>query len=304
MTKSVAGLVITSSSQEEYYCTELVNEELHLSSHEDDGADLESLIRNGSQKIFILDTPLTGPQCKNCRLECPGVKNCHALETVFIRGEIQKLLLVDEQECAQNPKKYEEERIASNRLDLMKNFLDKRTTDHLLSKSFKRKLKKGYTPYLSRPIDVWVWFHYFDPWLTVFKSTYDPLGHNSYVQFEKIDYLRRHLTGHPLMESSATLILLELYRADLISKRQLLALTDLDQAALSRLEILRTVGHALGIKISTIQEDKIVRSPKFFQAFLLMLAGCQWMQRKCYQIEDPYLSSAPNFIAPYFLYAS
>lgn len=145
-------------------------------------------------KQLVVDFPLSKPPCEEaCLATCLGAKECPRPQVLEVRAEMQKLLDEDAEFHRKNPKKYEQERLAAQEVDYSKNILKKNTDEHLLSKSFKRKLRKGFTPYWHRPIDFWVWKNYYDQLLDVFRVSYESFGNVSVMLLARLNYLLRHL---------------------------------------------------------------------------------------------------------------
>jgi len=249
-----------------------------------------------------VDFPLTKPHCIGCELSCPGTKNCHHPSVKAIREDMQAMMEHDKKLSDTNPKKYEQERVADNEVQYSKSVMDKETSHHILSKSFKRKLKKGYLPYWNRPVDYWVWKNYYDQILNVFNLSYDSFGNVSVMLMHRFEYLLKHLPQNLSMyESSFHIALLELYRSKIITKKNLLELNDLDLAPLARLQIAKQIDKKLGVFVYEKELELIAKNPKAFDSFILAIAG---MALKNSQFRNIDLLSPsdkdPRFIAPKF----
>jgi hypothetical protein len=250
---------------------------------------------------MVVDFPLSRPLCETCQLECPGLSVCPQPSVVAVKEEMERLLLEDKAMHEENPKRYEQERNLEDEIDYSKNILHKRPEEHLLSRSFKRKLRKGFVPYWHRPIDFWIWKNYHDQLLDVFKMSYDSYGHVSVMLLARLNYLKRHFPPTlTLYESSIQIILLELYRAKFIGKFQMNQLFDLDLAAMARESLLRGIESALGIFIYDHDFDQLVKNPKAFDSFLLALAGKRLLQKSCLPIPDWGNRDGGRFIVPGF----
>lgn len=250
----------------------------------------------------IVDFPLSTFACHSCELKCPGSDLCPVSNIKYVRQEMNRLLEEDNIRYKENPKKYEEERKSDDLFEWETDLLAKRTDEHLLSKAFKRRLKKGISPFSNRPLDFWVWQHYYDAHLSVFQSSFDSFGDYSFSQYSFFKYWKRHLPQNfELFETSPQLVLLELHRAEILEKKQLFALMDINQAPLARLEIVRTITHQFQLIITESQYDKLVRHPRAFMTFLLAIAGIKKMQNCTYNLPHFAEFEHTHFFVPYFL---
>ena len=202
-----------------------VKEESNLTNDE----VITTWVEGSDVKKMVVDFPLTRPPCETCQLVCPGTVLCHNEEVTEVRSEMRELLGEDKKLVEENPKKYEQERVEDDKVHFSKNVLSKETNHHILSKSFKRKLKKGFIPYWNRPIDFQIWKHYYDQLLSLFNISFDSFGNVSVMLMHKFNYLLRHLPRDlKIMESDTHICLIELYRAGIISKRHLVDLKDIN----------------------------------------------------------------------------
>lgn len=251
---------------------------------------------------LVVDFPLSQPPCEeSCLSVCKGASQCPRLEVQQVRAEMQALLDEDAEFCKLNPKKYEQERVKALEVDYSKNILKKNPDEHMLSKSFKRKLRKGFTPYWHRPIDFWVWKNYYDQLLDVFKMSYDSFGNVSVMLLARLKYLVRHLPKDLKMyESNIQICLLELYRARVVSKSLLLQLFDLDLASVAREQIVLNVEKHMGIFIYENDLTTIVKNSQAFESFLLSVVGQQMLMRNLREIPSWCNSDGGNFIVPSF----
>lgn len=246
-------------------------------------------------KKMIVDFPLSKPACETCELVCPGMNFCPQPEVEQVRREISSLLGVDQQLNLKNPKKYEQERVEDNKIHYTQNVLSKDTDQHILSKSFKRKLKKGFVPYWNRPIDFWVWRNYYDQMLSLFNISFDSFGNVSVMLLHKFNYLLRHLPRDlSIMESSTHLCLIELYRANIIGKKNLMDLRDLNVATLARVQIAKAIEKKLNLFIYEKDLELISKHPKAFDSFLLALTGRNHILG---QLRE---TNSSEFIVPHF----
>jgi hypothetical protein len=254
----------------------------------------------GLQKL-VVDFPLSNPLCETCTLKCPGANVCPQPSVMEVRREMDELLAEDARLEKENPKKYEQTRVAAEEMDWSKDLLHKTADVHILSRSFKRKLRKGFIPYWHRPIDFWIWKNYYDQLLSVFKTSYDSYGHVSVMLLARLNYLVRHFpTNLELHESSIQLVLLELYRARLVGKFQLLQLFDLDLQAMARETLIRGIEQQLQLFIYDHDFEMLVKNPKAFDSFLLALAGQGVLMGKLRAIPEWGRGEGGNFVIPDF----
>lgn len=253
-------------------------------------------------KQLVVDFPLSKPPCEDsCLSNCKGASECPRMSVVEVRSEMQKLLDEDAEFYKQNPKKYEQERVTAQEVDYSKNILKKNTDEHMLSKSFKRKLRKGFTPYWHRPIDFWVWKNYYDQLLEVFKISYESFGNVSVMLLARLNYLLRHLPKDLTMyESNIQICLIELYRARVVSKSLLLQLFDLDLASSAREQIVRNIEKHMEIFIYVNDLDTIVKNSHAFDSFILSVVGQKMLMNRLREIPSWGNTDGGNFIVPSF----
>jgi len=253
-------------------------------------------------KQLIVDFPLSSPPCEEtCLPNCTGANACPRRSVVEVRAEMKKLLDEDAKFHNENPKKYEQERVASLEVDYSKNLLKKNTDEHMLSKSFKRKLRKGFVPYWHRPIDFWVWKNYYDQLLEVFKISYESFGNVSMMLLARLNYLLRHLPKDlEMYESNIQICLIELYRARVVSKSLLLQLFDLDLASSAREQIILQIEQHMEIFIYENDLDTIIKNSQAFDSFILSVVGQRMLMNNIREIPIWGNSDGGNFIVPIF----
>lgn len=251
---------------------------------------------------LVVDFPLSKPPCEeSCLPECKGANECPRTCVVEVRGEMEDLLEEDARLHQENPKKYEQDRLTSTEIDYSKNLLKKNTDEHMLSRSFKRKLRKGFTPYWHRPIDFWVWKNYYDQLLEVFKISYESFGNVSVMLLAKLNYLVRHLPKDLTMyESNVQICLIELYRAKVVSKSTLFQLFDLDLASTAREQIVHNIEEHMGIFIYKNDLDTIMKNSHAFDSFILSVVGQRMLMNELRQIPGWGNADGGNFIVPSF----
>jgi hypothetical protein len=253
-------------------------------------------------KQLVVDFPLSKPPCEeSCLNNCLGASECPRPQVLEVRAEMQRLLEEDAEFHKKNPKKYEQERIAAQEVDYSKNILKKNTDEHLLSKSFKRKLRKGFTPYWHRPIDFWVWKNYYDQLLDVFRISYESFGNVSVMLLARLNYLLRHLPEDLTMyESNIQIALIELYRSRVVSKSLLLQLFDLELVSLAREQIVRNIEKHMEIFIYDNDLETIIKNSDAFDSFILSVVGQKMLMKGLRKIPSWGNSDGGNFIVPSF----
>ena len=258
-------------------------------------------IDNYSLKQLIVDFPLTKPPCESCDLQCPGTQACHHPVVKNVRDQIDDLVEEDKKLSEENPKRYEQQRNTDDEVHFSKSVLEKETHDHILSKSFKRRLKKGFIPYWNRPVDFWVWKHYYDQILKTFNISYDSYGSVSIMLLNRFRYLLRHFPSDlSLYESDTSIILLELYRANVINKKHLIELDDINIAPLARIQVAKEIEKKLNVFIYEKDLELIAKNPKAFDSFLLAIGGKRLIINSIKKIPDFGEKNPPKFIVPEF----
>lgn len=314
MNLTPAGISLTSSKNDDFYLTYFEKMEgdtsrfkLHLKDQHDSEGNTHDLIlvkhlKDTKIKTAIFDFPLTKSLCFACTLTCPGSELCPQEPIRKVREIIDSLLEEDAKIYKSNPKKYEVDRKSDDIIDWESDLLAKRTDEHVLSKAFKRRLKRGLSPYANRPIDFWVWQHYYDAYLSAFQTSFDSFGDVSFIHLAYYEYWQKHLPKDLILKETAPqLVLLELYRAEFIDKKQLLTLSDIHQAPLSRLDIVRALSHRLHLVITETQLDKLVRHPRAFTSFILAISGIKLDSHRFYDLPRYTEPEKTHFFVPYFL---
>lgn len=312
-TNSIAGMSIGGGKKENFFFCLLeyfeTDNRWFLTSlkdvAEEDSISKDDVITDWIEKSnlehLMVDFPLTKPACETCDLECPGIVKCHHPVVTEVKGLMQELLDEDYALEAQNPKKYEQERNLDDEIHYTKSVLEKETTDHILSKSFKRKLKKGYIPYWNRPVDFWIWKNYYDQLLKTFDISYDSFGNVSIMLLYKFHYLLRHLPSDlKIFESNVPIILLELYRSKIITKKHLIEIQDINLNTLARIKIAKEIEKSLNIFIYEKDLELISKKPKAFDSFLLAVAGHRLILKQTRDIPGFGVKDNSKFIVPKF----
>ena len=286
-------------NEERWFLTSLkqVKEESHLSQDE----VITSWVESSSLKQLIVDFPLTKPPCETCDLVCPGITHCHHPVVKDIRVEIESIISEDKKLISENPKKYEQERNESDQIRYSESIWSSPTLNHILSKAFKRKLKKGFVPYWNRPIDFFIWLNYYDQMLKLFNVSYDSFGNVSIMLMHKFHYLLRHLPRNlQIFESSTHITLLELYRSKVISQKNIIELQDINVCTLARVRVAKLIEEKLNIFIYNKDLDLISKNPKAFDSFLLAVAGQRLILEKTKDIPQMGTKDNSGFIIPLF----
>jgi hypothetical protein len=262
---------------------------------------ITSWVEGTSVKQLIVDFPLSKPPCETCNLVCPGLESCHHPVVKDIKGVIQEVLNEDATLISENPKKYEQQRNDDDLVDYGKSVLEKETRTHILSKPFKRKLKKGFIPYWNRPIDFWIWLNYYDQMLSTFNLTYDSFGNVSVMLLHKFHYLLRHLPRElQIHESNVSITLLELYRSNIITKKNIIELQDMNVSTLARIRVAKLIEKKLNIFIYNKDLELISKNPKAFDSFILAIAGQSLILDKLKKIPELGVKENSRFIIPLF----
>lgn len=246
---------------------------------------------------LVLDFPQTLPICHNCQLHCPGRDRCPQSEVQNVREKINKLLAEDQALLDKNPKEYERKRVEQEEFDYSRDILAAESDEPLLSRSFKRRLRKGHLPYWNRPLDLWIWCRYYDQMLKLFGQSYDSFGNSSLMLHFRFSYLKRHFPLHlELYESNIYLLMIELLRVGIVKKNQLCDLLDIEQGAAARLAILQALQKHFSIFIYDSDEETLIKEPRAFQSFLLGLSGWFHLHQQSIALPDWTRPSETRFL--------
>jgi hypothetical protein len=269
------------------------------------GQDSDEAIRNWIEeknlKKLVVDFPLSQPACQECRLDCPGVSVCPDTTVVDVRNKIEGLISQDARNNVKGPKEYERSRNEDDLYDKGRDIWALDSYQHLLSRSFKRRLKKGFTPYWNRPVDFWIWAFYYDQLLDVFNTSYDSFGNTSLMVISRFFYLKRHFPSDlELFEGNILLTLLELMRAGILTKSQLQSLSDLEEGVEARKKVIKCIEEKLNIFIYEADLDLVVKHPHAFDSFLLAISGRSIQVNKCHELPPWALPARCKLIVPNF----
>ncbi|MBF0297835.1 MAG: hypothetical protein HQK51_03900 [Oligoflexia bacterium] len=279
----VAGLALNSGKNEitflclfEYFTIDDRWFLTNITELNENSEEFFDVIINHSIKNIIVDFPLSLPACQKCNLPCPGHKKCIDTNILLVRQEIDNLLLTDKEKNDKSPKKYEEDRVNDNLIDIHRDQLIKKSSDYLLSKPFKRKLRKGIIPYWNRTLDFYLWLNYYDPMLNIFNLVYDSYANSSLMkQFKHLYWKKFHPNDLMMYESNVYIILIELLRNKTISSLNLKKINsaNIHDANSARESIIDSISMKLNVFIYETDKEILMKNPKAFQSFILGLAG-------------------------------
>lgn len=267
--------------------------------------DGDEIVRSWIQKYsltdIVVDFPLSTAACQSCELICPGADSCPVENVKYVNNEIQSLLLEDRDLELENPKQYERDRLDEEQFLPLKDVMARSSYEHLLSRSFKRKLKKGFLPYWNRPLDFWVWQRYYDQMISLFNVSFDSFGNTSLMMLSRFSYLKRHFPKNlELFEGNVYLILLELLRSKVISKSDIVNLSDLDLGPKAKQDIIKKIETKFNIFIYDHDLDILIKSPRAFDSFLLALAGQRLLKGSIESLPDWTAPLESRFVVPKF----
>lgn len=278
----------------------------HLKQVRDEGFDdsdrvVTQWVEDHGLKKLIIDFPLSKAPCETCQLDCPGTDKCPNESVIAVRDEIEELMRVDKEIYKAHPKTYEKERLIDGQVHYSESAFEKKTDEHMLSKQFKRKLKKGFLPYWNRALDVWIWKKYYDQLLNLFKVSYDSFGNTSLMLMARFKYLLRHIpVDLRFFETDVRICLLELLKANIITKNNIINLNDIEMSVFTKMEIIKRIEEKLGIFIYQKDVETIAKNPKAFDSFILAIAGQRVLLDKIYSAPEWSRAEQANFIIPSF----
>lgn len=253
---------------------------------------IEAWLTKYDVKKLVVDFPLSSP-LSECSNPDASLKE--------VQGMIQELLDYDQKLLAENPKKYEQDRNKADEVVFNRDIFLKETCHHLLSRSFKRKLKKGFLPYWNRALDFWIWKYYYDQILNLFNTSFDSFGSVSLMILYRFNYLKKNFPqGVELFESNEQIILIELLRSKVILKKDLDLIWDIDLGYEARLDFIKKIEHKFDIFIYNHDLEILVKNPRAFDSFLLALAGQNVLKNKNRKLPDWTRPKETNFVIPDF----
>ena len=275
---------------------------LHLPTNSKNSTDQnfeQWLIENKITDV-VVDFPTSKSLCETCPLVCPGEFNCSNNDVISIKQQIEQRLRSDHLFEKNEPKNYERARNSMEEYDHHRsNFPD--SPDKIpLSKSLKKRLKRGFTPYWNRPIDVYIWLNYYDQLLKFFNYSYDSFGHTSLMTIQRFAYLRNHISGIKIYESNIYLNMIELLRANILTPDDLLGMKYVDEFSVGyRKKIISKVESNLNIYMKEEDSAKLTFDPKAINSFMLGISGIYQIKAKKRTLPNWCLNQ--NFIIPDFL---
>ena len=236
------------------------------------------------------------PICETCTLSCPGEKSCPQEEVVDVRRKISEILQSDLEHEKKSPKEYERKREGQDSFPNNREIFFKDQLSIPLDKPFKRKLKNGYAPYWNRPIDFFVWSHFYTPLMKLFNYSFDSYGRSSLMLNYKFTYLKKRLgPSEQFLESNIYVVLLQLLKSKKISKKTLDGLRFDDEEFIdNKMKLIQELEKNLGIFIYEIDEDLLLTVPRAIMALLLGISGISKSLSKNLETPDP------SYIIPSF----
>ncbi len=223
-------------SDERWYVKNIVNFS-YLSLKDRPFLFKEVLVKNKCSTL-IVDIPLSGPTCHSCTLNCPGVLECLDPSVGEAKREIE-------------------------------DYLNKN-----ISKSLKKKLKRGVNPFWNRNIDVLVWTLFYDIEKELFNSCFDSFSSNTIHSFFFFNsYLKRFLSDIEIYESTNKFLLGTLYYRDVLNKKDIRNLSSFEEHLVSKKKILQKIEEHFEIFIYENDFDYIVEEGMAFNSFSLALMG-------------------------------
>jgi len=276
-----------------------------LQVKDEDGLSGDEAIRSWIEKYevrqLVLDFPLSPAACAPCLLECPGSNLCPEPSVVEVRKRMQEIIDEDARLEKENPKKYEQDRNKDDLFDYSRNIISKPATGYLMSRSFRRRMKKGFIPYWNRPVDFLIWCNYYNQLLEIFNLSFDSFGGTSLMVQSRFNYLRRHFPRDlDLFEANGSIVLIELLRAGLILKKDLYNLNDIEAGVEARLDIIKRIEDSLSIFIYEHDLELLLKNPRAFDSFLLAVAGQNKKKRLSQELPDWVKPEEVKFILPQF----
>ena len=278
-------------------------DELYFSENEKNSNSpvvFEEWIKTTEIADLIINVPMTSPICETCQLICPGEEKCHHPVIKSIRHKIVNELDKDFKLEKSNPKAYERYRDNMSKYSSDHKFFNRGNSDPL-SKSLKKKLRKGFTPYWSRPIDLYIWLNYYDELIQIFNYSYDSFGQTSLMNLKRFSYLKRHLKGINVWESSIHINFLEMLKSDILLPEDLIGMKYVDEFSVSnRKKIVSKLETSLNIFIKMEDTAIFTFDPKAINALNLGLCAIRNAMSEKHQLPDWCQGNHPNFIIPNF----
>ena len=272
---------------------------------EEEAADsneaIRSWIMNFDIKQLVVDFPLSKPASESSDYDEDGNLQCPDNSLEIVQEKIKDLLVEDQRLVNENPKRYEQERNKADEIVYNRDIFSKETAHHMLSRSFKRRLKKGFLPYWNRTLDFWVWKYYYDQILELFNTSFDSFGNVSLMILFRFNYIKRQFPKDlEFFEANEQIILVELLRAKIIMKKDISLLNDVDIGIEARLDTIKKIESKLDIFIYNHDLEILVKNPRAFDSFLLALAGQNVQQKRNVSLPSWTKPEDTKFIIPNF----
>ena len=272
---------------------------------EEEAADsneaIRSWIMNFDIKQLVVDFPLSKPASESSDYDEDGNLQCPDNSLEIVQEKIKDLLVEDQRLVNENPKRYEQERNKADEIVYNRDVFSKETAHHMLSRSFKRRLKKGFLPYWNRTLDFWVWKYYYDQILELFNTSFDSFGNVSLMILFRFNYIKRQFPKDlEFFEANEQIILVELLRAKIIMKKDISLLNDVDIGIEARLDTIKKIESKLDIFIYNHDLEILVKNPRAFDSFLLALAGQNVLQKRNVSLPSWTKPEDTKFIIPNF----
>lgn len=308
--KNIAGMSLKGGRKDQFYFCLLeyfddqdrwfLKSLLQVKDQPGKGGDdaIRSWISDYQLKELVVDVPLTYPA-----YHIQSTSNLKEEEAQVNRVQdlIEDLLAEDEKRMSENPKQYEYERNHDDLVDFSKDILKAETFEHILSRSFKRRLKKGFLPYWNRTLDFWVWYYYYDQLLDLFNISFDSFGNVSLMNLFRFDYLKAQFPESlVLYESNYYITLIELLRSGVISKKDIYALFDIEEVVEARLDIIKKIEKSQKIFIYDEELEILVKNPRAFESFIMALSGQGIQLGTVRSLPDWTMPEKTRFVVPYF----
>lgn len=313
MQKKIAGVYFHSGKTSQfiacvfdYFATgeRWILEKLYFSgdSNIPSNENFEEWVKANNITDIVVNFPISNTICDNCDLECPGEEKCSNTTVVEMKKVISNLLEQDQFFELNNPKEYERARNKQDEYVHQQKVYSLDKINSLLTKSLKKRLRRGLIPYWNRPIDLYIWENYYDQLIQVFNFSYDSFGHTSLMNLKRFNYLKKHLAYVNIWEANIYLIFLELLKANYLSPEDLFGMKYVDEFSVSlRKSIVSKIEKNLNIYIKNEDSAVLTFDPRAINAFILSLAGISKVKNNSKQLPQWCLPINKNFIVPDFL---
>lgn len=267
------------------------------------GESFEGWVKENKISDLVLNFPTTGTICDSCELVCPGEENCSHPVIKEMKNVSHEFLRQDTIFEKESPKDYERERNKQNEYDHHRTPFSRSETGKKvpLSKSLKKRLRRGFIPYWNRPIDLYIWLNYYDELIQVFNYSYDSFGHSSLMNIKRFHYLSKHLFGVNILEANIYVNFLELLKAGYLSPEDLFGMKYVDEFSVSlRKNIVTKIEQNLNIYIKNEDSAMLTFDPRAINAFILSLSGIASLDDKTLTLPHWCRENNSNFIVPVY----